>query len=304
MKSLIESVKAMYAPQTEATMMQDDGKVVHNCAQHVEHATWGKGNCITEEHADPDRYGNIAWYDIEFPHGIEKGVPVSELKILQAESHGHETKAKKKKMAEATVDEGVADMAKKVGKAAFKAVTGGSDEDQLKDLQKKMGVQQTGKKPVKEDFDIDFTDVEQVIIHAPVEIELATEAKDYKAYFNAALKAKGAKDPSELGDDEAKKKFFKKVDAGYAAKNEEVFAEAWMNSHIQDVIAAHKKAGNRVSDEKSTTRDGKPFHSYVITTPEGKRTRHIHHGSTKRLETMSPAPKSSIAQSMKSDNDK
>ena len=44
---------------------------------------------------------------------------------------------------EETVDEGLKDVAKK----AFKALTGGSDEDQLKNLQKKMGVPQTGKKP-------------------------------------------------------------------------------------------------------------------------------------------------------------
>jgi hypothetical protein len=44
---------------------------------------------------------------------------------------------------EENVDEGLKDVAKK----AFKALTGGSDEDQLKNLQKKMGVPQTGKKP-------------------------------------------------------------------------------------------------------------------------------------------------------------
>ena len=44
------------------------------------------------------------------------------------------------------VEEGLKDVAKK----AFKALTGGSDEDQRKDLQRKMGVPQTGKKPVKE----------------------------------------------------------------------------------------------------------------------------------------------------------
>jgi len=100
MKNLIESIKNMYQPQAEATMMQDNGKMVHNCAKHVEHRQWGQGATIAEEHADPDRYGNIAWYDIEFPHGIEKGVPISELRVLQAESHGHPTK-KAKKMAEA-----------------------------------------------------------------------------------------------------------------------------------------------------------------------------------------------------------
>jgi hypothetical protein len=42
---------------------------------------------------------------------------------------------------EETVEEGIKDLAKK----AFKAITGGSDEDQRKDLQKKMGIPQTGK---------------------------------------------------------------------------------------------------------------------------------------------------------------
>ena len=41
------------------------------------------------------------------------------------------------------VEEGIKDVAKK----AFKALTGGSDKDQLKDLQRKMNVPQTGKKP-------------------------------------------------------------------------------------------------------------------------------------------------------------
>lgn len=98
-KAVVDTVRNMYAPKTEATMMKDDGVVVHNCAKHVEHAVWGQGNCIAEEHADPDRHGNIAWYDIEFKHGIETGVPVSELKILAAESHGHSSK-KAKKMSE------------------------------------------------------------------------------------------------------------------------------------------------------------------------------------------------------------
>jgi hypothetical protein len=329
MKSLIESVKAMYAPKTEATMMQDDGKMVHNCAKHVEHVQYGAGNCIAEEHADPDRYGNIAWYDIEFSHGIEKGVPISELKVLQAESHGHTTKkakkvmendgnlannakpydkvthgdvitgrlgkdemgGKKKKPAvkEDTVDEGMMDAAKKIGSAAVKAVTGGNDQDQMKNLQKKMGVPQTGAKPqVKEEME----QVDETVLHKDVEFEINLAEKDYKSYFTAAMKGKDLATMSP----EDKKKHFNKVDAGYKAKNEDVFLEAMFDSHINDIIAAHKKAGNRVSDEKSAMSDGKMKHSYVITTPEGKRTRHIHHGSTKKLETMSPAKRSKQSQ--------
>jgi hypothetical protein len=62
------------------------------------------------------------------------------------------SKAERKKMAlgayykkqnEEAVQEGL----KSVAKKAFKALTGGSDEDQRKELQRKMGVPQTGKKP-------------------------------------------------------------------------------------------------------------------------------------------------------------
>jgi hypothetical protein len=45
------------------------------------------------------------------------------------------------------LDEGMMDTVKTVAKKVGKALTGGSDEDQLKNLQKKMGVPQTGKKP-------------------------------------------------------------------------------------------------------------------------------------------------------------
>jgi len=44
-------------------------------------------------------------------------------------------------------DEAVMDTVKSVAKKVGKTLTGGSDQDQLKNLQKKMGVPQTGKKP-------------------------------------------------------------------------------------------------------------------------------------------------------------
>ena len=47
-----------------------------------------------------------------------------------------------------SVDEGMMDTVKTVASKVGKALTGGSDEDQLKNLQKKMGVPQTGKKPI------------------------------------------------------------------------------------------------------------------------------------------------------------
>ena len=63
------------------------GKGKHDCASKVEHAEWGSGVCIREMHAAPDADGNIAWYDVMFEHGLEKGVPTDDLKILVSEMH-------------------------------------------------------------------------------------------------------------------------------------------------------------------------------------------------------------------------
>jgi hypothetical protein len=48
-----------------------------------------------------------------------------------------------------SVEEGIMNAVKTLASKAGKALTGGSDEDQRKDLQRKMGVPQTGKKPMQ-----------------------------------------------------------------------------------------------------------------------------------------------------------
>jgi hypothetical protein len=47
-------------------------------------------------HAIPNSDGDIAWYDVMFEHGIEKGVSINELKVRAAESH-HDHGGKKSK---------------------------------------------------------------------------------------------------------------------------------------------------------------------------------------------------------------
>ena len=160
----------------EATMLQDNGTIVHNCAKHVEHAEYGKGNTIAEEHADPDRNGNIAWYDIEFPHGIEKAVPVSELRILQSEAHMHATKKMKKMTAEGN-DGNLANNAKpydKITKGDVIAGRLGKDE---------MG----GKKKVKE------------------EAEEVAEARSTGTAFDMSTPSQIKKKPGELTGHSMKK---------------------------------------------------------------------------------------------------
>jgi hypothetical protein len=90
---------------------------------------------------------------------------------------------KKYNKEEENVDEGIKDIAKK----AFKALTGGSDEDQLKALQKRTGVPQTGKKPTQKE-----------------EVELDEGKEESKKDFDdrqkrlAAASAETAKDPKRL----------------------------------------------------------------------------------------------------------
>lgn len=83
-------------------------------------------------------------------HLIDKNknneVDAHDFKILRGE--------KKTVKEEETVDEGIKDIAKK----AFKALTGGSDEDQLKALQKRAGAPVTGKKPTPQKEEVEQID--------------------------------------------------------------------------------------------------------------------------------------------------
>ena len=62
-------------------------KGTHYCATHVEHAQFGHGNPVHSQHATPDEFGDIEWYDVMFEHGIEQGVPTDDLHIHLGEVH-------------------------------------------------------------------------------------------------------------------------------------------------------------------------------------------------------------------------
>ena len=73
------------------------------------------------------------------------------IQMALAASYGAKGKSKNEEVEE--VDEGMMDTVKTVAKKVGKALTGGSDEDQRKDLQRKMGLPQTGKKPTSEEVE-------------------------------------------------------------------------------------------------------------------------------------------------------
>ena len=89
--NLFESIRNVTNPQVQEAEVDK----AHFCATHVEHAMFGLGTCISEEHAEPDEQGHIAWYTVEFPTGTHR-IETSNLRIVEGKSHSHS-----KKMAEA-----------------------------------------------------------------------------------------------------------------------------------------------------------------------------------------------------------
>ena len=64
----------------------------HDCATLVIHPTWGEGKPVYESHAVPTDDGYVAWYDVEFEHGIEKEVPAEDMEIIKLAEHGGKKK--------------------------------------------------------------------------------------------------------------------------------------------------------------------------------------------------------------------
>ena len=83
--------------------VKKEKKTMHNCAKKVCSEQWGVGECVYGQHAVPDADGNVAWYDVMFEHGIEKGVDVSTLEVLEEGSHGEHVEHEGE-MVEAKVD--------------------------------------------------------------------------------------------------------------------------------------------------------------------------------------------------------
>ena len=96
--SLFESIRNVTNPQVQEAEVDK----AHFCATHVEHAMLGLGTCISEQHAEPDEQGQIAWYTVEFPTGTHR-IETSNLRIVEGKSHTH---SKKMEEAEDKIEEG------------------------------------------------------------------------------------------------------------------------------------------------------------------------------------------------------
>ena len=96
--------KAMAKEAADLNKDNAEKAIKHDCATHVEHAEWGKGQPISGQHTiveTAEGEGYVTHYDVMFEHGIEKDVSVDDLTILAEMSHGH---SRKKKMKEGDVE--------------------------------------------------------------------------------------------------------------------------------------------------------------------------------------------------------
>ena len=77
------------------------------------------------------------------------------------------------------------------------------------------------------------------------------------------------------------------AEQAFAENYEEIIIESFTRMELEDKIAAHRKAGNTVSDDKYSTKNGQPYAEYVVTDQEGGRKKYIHHGTRRGVESMS-----------------
>ena len=179
----------------------------HLCAKNVVHEEWGNGQPVHGMHAEPDEDGNIAWYDVIFEHGVEKGVSINELKVTKSEGHMHASYNGKKK--------------KKVDESAVNPKDRDELDDDAKDSAKKM-------KRAQEPAPGQMTEAQ------------SGDKEAYKKFFDAALKKFKVKSPAEFKSDEEKKKFYDYIDKNWEGDNEK--AEGAMSQVREFKIQSMKAA--------------------------------------------------------------
>ena len=192
----------------------------HLCAKNVVHEDWGEGQPVHGMHAIPDSKGDIAWYDVMFEHGIEKGVSINELKVTVAEkhnNHGGNGGKKKKKLGEATVEFlglQVQDLPLTLAKR-FRLKVKPIDADDSMMIGDPKNIEKMLQKMFGNDWKNMYTkDDDGNYIEEKVGLDEGKK-EEYEKFFNAAMKKFKINSPADLKSDEEKKKFFDYIDKNY-----------------------------------------------------------------------------------------
>lgn len=302
-----------------ATVKEGRVDAAHFCATHVEHDLYGEGECISEAHADPDEHGNIAWYTVQFADGVRK-VQTEAVKVKKGKMHEHaEADAESIEEKKLHPNQQVLDVHEpekdKLTAKDFEMLRAGKKQKAVKEnMHGQMGNAGT----------VTMKQVNKSSASPAVKAAIKKAAPDIKTYGDraAALDAAGIKRESveegisetivkhndftiEITDNPTYGDFLRAVQSivrtdeesvqqeivaiaeeAYAENYEDVIIESFTRMEIEDKLAAHRKAGNTVSNDKFSTKNGEPYAEYVVTDKEGGRKKYIHHGSVRRMESM------------------
>ena len=237
-------------------------KVQHSCATKVEHAEWGKGNTLKEQHT-LDEEGNITHYDIMFEHGLEQNVPVPTLNILVSEMHEHVINDEKNEINEKNLDPvNPVAVKKKFANRKDKDVDNDGDVDSSdKYLHKKRKA--ISKAMAKEHHQ---KDADGKVIEHEVDETTPSSVEEGKKGLYANIHAKRARgeSPAKPGDkDYPAKDAFKK--AAKTAKKEEVevetesMAQARKNVGASTCWMGYKAKGTKMKGGKKVPNCVKEF---------------------------------------------
>ena len=237
-------------------------KVQHSCATKVEHAEWGKGNCLKEMHT-LDEQGNVSHYDVMFEHGLEQDVPVETLNLLEYGMHEHAINDEKNEINEKNLDPvNPVAVKKKFANRKDKDVDNDGDvDDSDKYLHKKRKA--ISKAVTKEHHQKDADG--NVIDHEDEDTTPASVEEGKKGlYANIHAKRKRGEAPAKPGDkDYPAKDAFKK--AAKTAKKEEVevetesMAQARKNVGASTCWKGYKAKGTKMKGGKKVPNCVKEF---------------------------------------------
>jgi hypothetical protein len=292
----------------------------HYCATHVEHALLGQGVCISEQHAEPDENGNIEWYSVQFPSGIQR-INTSNLKIVEGKSHTHGKKMAEEEEVEAdTVEEALVGNQHKIDANKNNRI----DAHDFKLLRSKKSV----KKEVKEDvvdeaskgnaFDWKgkpsaiTADLKSKFTKKKISTGTMYSRKTEKE-TNAANKKNAMKegisqtiishgdftlevvDNPTYGDylnalqsmintneEAVQQEIISIAQEAYNEKIESIIIESRARASFKTKLNELRNSGAKVLDENYIVESGEPYVEYVVE-QNGVRTQYVHSGTVKKV---------------------
>lgn len=240
-------------------MVKKEEADMHYCAKHVFSERFGEGLVVEGAHAEPNEQGLIEWYDVDFGGTIRR-VMTEKVKVMHAEYHMNH----KKKMSE---EDKPHTIPKTEREKDLAAAAHPKDKITHKDILVKRGV------IAKEEMAGEMhPDAAKVLKHIKPQHHGV-----YKPFLKKGV-YKG-----DYADRSAVLSAAEKAGHIQEGVDPEKVDEAMISySDFQDKIAAHRKAGNKVVDDKYTekkatytTVDREGMGRKVTHTPTGSKQEHL-----------------------------